>query len=137
MTDERNPNGNVRQWSPLVETFRTALMAEHSDDWDMDTVAEAAYICASALTAAGFVVVRAPGLNHGDELGQYTGDGRSHPRDVFVRRPVPEPATRPCATCDGMGDIAVEFGETPLDYTTAPCPTCGGSGVATTEGNQQ
>lgn len=34
--------------SSLVETFRSALMAEHHDDWDMETVSEAAHICARA-----------------------------------------------------------------------------------------
>jgi hypothetical protein len=40
-----------REWSPLVERFRAALMAEHADDWDMETVAEAAYICAAAVSS--------------------------------------------------------------------------------------
>lgn len=32
-----------------VELFRKALTREHAQDWDMETVAEAAYICADAL----------------------------------------------------------------------------------------
>lgn len=38
-----------RAHSPLVEVFREALMREHHHDWDMETVAEAAYICAAQL----------------------------------------------------------------------------------------
>jgi hypothetical protein len=33
----------------VVALFRAALMKRHSDDWDMETVAEAAYICAEAV----------------------------------------------------------------------------------------
>lgn len=40
-----------RPWSPLVERFRSALMREHADDWSMETVAEAAYICAGVVTS--------------------------------------------------------------------------------------
>lgn len=32
----------------LIEIFRKALMAEHHHDWDMETVSEAAHICARA-----------------------------------------------------------------------------------------
>jgi hypothetical protein len=32
-----------------VEVFRKALMVEHGDDWDMETVSEAAHICAKAV----------------------------------------------------------------------------------------
>jgi hypothetical protein len=32
-----------------TEEFRAALMREHADDWDMETVAEAAHTCADAL----------------------------------------------------------------------------------------
>lgn len=35
----------------IVEVFRHALMKKHADDWDMNTVAEAAYICAQAINA--------------------------------------------------------------------------------------
>ena len=35
-----------------VEVFRKALMRGHSADWDMDTVAEAAHICAQAVEIA-------------------------------------------------------------------------------------
>jgi hypothetical protein len=38
--------------SDLVEVFRKALMEAHADDWDMDTVSEAAHICARAALAA-------------------------------------------------------------------------------------
>jgi hypothetical protein len=33
----------------IVELFRAALMKHHANDWDMETVAEAAYICAEAI----------------------------------------------------------------------------------------
>jgi len=33
----------------LTERFREALMAEHGEDWDMDTVSEAAHVCATAI----------------------------------------------------------------------------------------
>jgi hypothetical protein len=32
----------------LVEVYRKALMREHSDDWTMEVIAEAAHICARA-----------------------------------------------------------------------------------------
>lgn len=32
--------------SLLIEQMRKALMVAHADNWDMDTAAEAAYICA-------------------------------------------------------------------------------------------
>lgn len=32
----------------LVETFRKALMEKHHQDWDMETISEAAHICAEA-----------------------------------------------------------------------------------------
>lgn len=32
----------------LIEVFRKALMREHHQDWDMETVSEAAHICAKA-----------------------------------------------------------------------------------------
>jgi hypothetical protein len=35
--------------SEMVERFRKALMQRHHDDWDMETVAEAAHICAEEL----------------------------------------------------------------------------------------
>lgn len=38
--------------SELVERFRHALMVEHHHDWDMDTVAEAAYICAGVMMSS-------------------------------------------------------------------------------------
>jgi hypothetical protein len=38
--------------SDLVEVFRKALMEAHADDWEMDTVSEAAHICARAALAA-------------------------------------------------------------------------------------
>ena len=41
--------GVVVGHSELVERFREALMAEHADDWDMDTVSEAAHVCAAAI----------------------------------------------------------------------------------------
>lgn len=34
----------MRKPYPLTESFRKALMKEHAHDWDMETVAEAAYI---------------------------------------------------------------------------------------------
>lgn len=33
----------------LIEVFRKALLAEHANDWDMETCAEAAHICARAV----------------------------------------------------------------------------------------
>jgi hypothetical protein len=35
-----------RPSTEFTEIFRTALMKEHAHDWTMETVAEAAYICA-------------------------------------------------------------------------------------------
>lgn len=35
----------------IVERFRKALMVAHADDWDMDTVAEAAHVCAEEVTS--------------------------------------------------------------------------------------
>lgn len=35
--------------SDLVEVFREALMREHHGDWDMETISEAAHICARQL----------------------------------------------------------------------------------------
>lgn len=35
-----------------IEQFRRALMREHSHDWDMNTVSEAAHICARALAGS-------------------------------------------------------------------------------------
>ena len=32
----------------LIEVFRKALMVEHHHDWDMETCAEAAHVCARA-----------------------------------------------------------------------------------------
>jgi hypothetical protein len=32
----------------LIEVFRKAPMVEHHQDWDMDTISEAAHICAEA-----------------------------------------------------------------------------------------
>jgi hypothetical protein len=43
------PTPDPRPWSPLVERFRSALMREHADDWDMETVSEAAHICAHVM----------------------------------------------------------------------------------------
>ena len=34
-----------------IEQFRKALMTEHAHDWDMDTISEAAHICARSLVA--------------------------------------------------------------------------------------
>jgi hypothetical protein len=31
-----------------IEQFRKALMVAHAHDWDMDTIAEAAHVCAKA-----------------------------------------------------------------------------------------
>ena len=31
-----------------VELFRKALMERHAEDWDMETISEAAHICAEA-----------------------------------------------------------------------------------------
>ena len=35
--------------STTIELFRKALMCEHRDDWTMETISEAAHICARAL----------------------------------------------------------------------------------------
>lgn len=35
----------------LVEVFRKALLAEHADDWTMETCAEAAHVCARAFVS--------------------------------------------------------------------------------------
>lgn len=32
----------------LIEAFRKALMEKHADDWTMETISEAAHICAHA-----------------------------------------------------------------------------------------
>jgi predicted RNase H-like nuclease (RuvC/YqgF family) len=45
--------------SDLVEVFRKALMEVHADDWDMDTVSEAAHICALSALAARQAFCRA------------------------------------------------------------------------------
>lgn len=37
----------IRQGGDFTEIFRSALMKVHSDDWDMETVADASYICAT------------------------------------------------------------------------------------------
>lgn len=37
----------------LVESFRQALQAAHHDDWDMETVSEAAHICANTFVNQG------------------------------------------------------------------------------------
>jgi hypothetical protein len=48
-----------RPANKYTEPMRKALMAEHAHDWDMETVGEAAYICAvvaerlDALTKGG------------------------------------------------------------------------------------
>ena len=42
-------NGPTR--SEMVERFREALMEHHHHDWDMETVAEAAHICADTLAS--------------------------------------------------------------------------------------
>lgn len=34
----------------LIEQFRKALMVEHARDWTMDTISEAAHICAREIT---------------------------------------------------------------------------------------
>lgn len=33
----------------LIEQFRKALMVAHADDWTMDTISEAAHICARSV----------------------------------------------------------------------------------------
>lgn len=38
----------IREAHTLTEPMRRALQKEHSNDWSMETVAEAAYICAEA-----------------------------------------------------------------------------------------
>lgn len=52
MADSTNPDSTQdvggNQVDNLIELFRTALMVAHSNDWDMETVAEAAHICANA-----------------------------------------------------------------------------------------
>lgn len=45
-----SPQPEITHSGPMVERFRAALMRRHADDWDMDTVAEAAYVCAAELT---------------------------------------------------------------------------------------
>lgn len=36
-----------------------------------------------------------------------------------------------CAVCDGEGEVACGFGETPFDFDTEPCPACDGTGKST------
>jgi hypothetical protein len=43
MKDEQSTARRTAHW---VEAFRKALMDEHSNDWTMETIAEAAHICA-------------------------------------------------------------------------------------------
>lgn len=40
--------------SGLTERFRAALMVEHHHDWTMETVSEAAHICAHSLVVGFF-----------------------------------------------------------------------------------
>jgi hypothetical protein len=40
-----------KQDSQTIELFRAALMEKHSDDWDMETISEAAHICAATIEA--------------------------------------------------------------------------------------
>lgn len=40
---------HISDQSSFVEVFREALMNKHHHDWDMETVAEAAYICNAAI----------------------------------------------------------------------------------------
>lgn len=39
-------------FAALAERFRAALMVEHADDWDMETISEAAHICARQIVRA-------------------------------------------------------------------------------------
>lgn len=49
-------DGNERQpTSDLAEVFREALMREHHNDWDMETVAEGAHICARQMEQVGWL----------------------------------------------------------------------------------
>ena len=48
----------------MIEVFRKALMEAHHDDWDMETVSDAAHICADALR--GFLVAKIPDCNRMD-----------------------------------------------------------------------
>jgi hypothetical protein len=45
-----------RYYARVVERFRKALMVAHADDWDMETVAEAAHVCACEQTDFWFGV---------------------------------------------------------------------------------
>jgi hypothetical protein len=65
--------------SDLVELFREALMKKHSNDWDMETVAEAAYICAEAIQPLvetwAYTLEKRPG-----KANKYQGKAHSEPR---------------------------------------------------------
>lgn len=42
------------QQKELVEHFRKSLMREHSQDWTMEVISEAAYICARAVSTSNY-----------------------------------------------------------------------------------
>jgi hypothetical protein len=46
---DKSKHQMIMPMEELVERFRTALMVEHHNDWDMDTISEAAHICARAV----------------------------------------------------------------------------------------
>jgi capsule polysaccharide export protein KpsE/RkpR len=56
--------------SKTLELFRSELMKRHSDDWDMETIAEAAHICAEASEAHEQERIREARI---DELKQFFG----------------------------------------------------------------
>ena len=63
--------GGERQAYPLTEPMRHALMREHSNDWDMETVAEAAYICSEVAAIPPKPASEQPDMG---EVGTLIGD---------------------------------------------------------------
>ena len=140
MTDERNPSNDVLD--AVYGCIATSIGRTGNNDDGWFTPSDYADWVLHDLSAAGFVVLRVPegtDLRHGDELhasvyAEWIDGYKRH--FFFVRRPVPEPATKPepCTTCDGEGDV---LGHEGYGFGMVACSACGGSGVATTEGDKQ
>jgi hypothetical protein len=47
--DDLNRRQREQAHADLIESMRKALMEAHAEDWDMDSISEAAHICAGVV----------------------------------------------------------------------------------------
>lgn len=85
----------------FTKIFREALMKIHSDDWSMEDIAEAAYICAIAIKPTINILTTALSKDTGTYRQGYSAGYNARKRDIFRGKGHTEPITLPT----GLGEF--------------------------------